>query len=82
MYNVLPFHVRSRIVSQKVVLSFTVNFWLIFTLVFKFMVNPDPNLNSELDPAQECILLSVPLRQQVAVPGVPVPQHGPAPILN
>jgi hypothetical protein len=42
--------------------------WFLY-LVFHFMLDPDPNSV----PEPECI--TVPLRQKVAVPAIPVPQH-------
>jgi hypothetical protein len=50
-------------------------FWeamLFLTIVFNFMLDPDPNP----EPDQECIPVPISLRQKVAVPAVPVPQHG------
>jgi hypothetical protein len=42
-------------------------------LAYGFMLDPGPNPVPELEPDLKCILVPVPLRQNVAVPVVPVP---------
>jgi hypothetical protein len=61
LYKILPFNVRSSIVSQKFVISF-----FIFFLWILFMLNPDSEL--------EYMTVPLPLWQKVVVLAFLVPQ--------
>jgi hypothetical protein len=62
---------RSSIALFPRELSSHFNFSTFFILEFHFMLDPDP----DPDPEPENIPVPAPLKQNVAVPAVPVPQH-------